>query len=414
MGRTERIIITILGIPFFLGGAVIFMFGMGGLLKSDQAKEWKKVPVEIKLLRKRVRKGSKGPQYYIETRFTYSHEGKKYTGRKFSFAFGSDNVTDHDALIKEVMARKPPYGFVNPDDPSEAVLMPVVSPMALFIIPFGILFMLAGASFLFAGVAGAAAARNAAALYKASREIRANRLKSCLPLAIVPGVVCFIMLFLSGFVLIRFMDPMDVFYVLCAALAAAFLIGLVITFIIRSGTKAVLKVKTPPGETRPFAVQVTFDTADPFQSTGSGEDKAYVEVKHVQRARRKSSTGSVRKLAAFGMKRIGQRRDVMEFEMDPESCKIFEPGEGAKVPKFMQGLVEKMKERMMSDPEYIAIIDFAGRISAALLGGPESAPAAAEVREGLAGKRRNIKTALILERGKKKTTFVFPPEIWAH
>jgi hypothetical protein len=371
------------------------------------------VPVEIKLLRKRVRKGSKGPQYYIETRFTYSHEGKKYTGRKFSFALGSDNVTDHDAFIKEVMSRKPPYGFVNPDDPSEAVLMPVVSPMALFIIPFGILFMLAGVSFLFAGIASAAAARNAGALYKASREIRANRLKSCLPLAIVPGAVCFIMLFLSGFVLIRFMDPMDVFYVICAALAAAFLIGLVITFIIRSGTKAVLKVKTPPGDTRPFAVQVTFETADPFQSTGSGAEKAYVEIKHAQRARRKSSIGSA-KLAAFGMKRTGQRRDVMEFEMDPESCKIFKPGEGARVPKFMQGLIEMMLERTMNNPEYIAIIDFAGRISTALFGGPESAPAAAEVREGITGKRRNIKTALILERGKKKSTFTFPPEIWAH
>lgn len=155
---------------FFLAGAFLTYYrGIRYVSQNNQVKQsWEKVPCKIlsveleKVKRKttggprvgigrRTRsRGSRGSSttylFRVKAEYIYQYQGKQYTGDTCGF---QDTLSSkfHKMMSKHIYAirsQENPVCFVNPDNPEEAILEPMLNPASMIVSGAGVLLMLIG------------------------------------------------------------------------------------------------------------------------------------------------------------------------------------------------------------------------------------------------------------------------------
>ena len=147
--------LSLFGSVFFCSGALFCWFaGLNPLLKSLNSNDWQEVSCVIDSSRVKSHHSSGGTSYSVDIRFSYSVQGSNYQSDTYNFEPGSSGDRSSKA---EIVARYPLGSkhscWVNPDDPSQAVLSRKIPRGIYFTIPFSTVFMLIGGAVLL-GTAG--------------------------------------------------------------------------------------------------------------------------------------------------------------------------------------------------------------------------------------------------------------------
>ena len=111
---------------FLAGGVASLWFTvMQPSLHWLQARQWIAYPAKIHSIELASAAGSEGGTVYsIAARFSYSHEGRRFVSDRFGFKTGKTNVGVETMRrkVREFRENPHPTCWVNPEDPSQAVL----------------------------------------------------------------------------------------------------------------------------------------------------------------------------------------------------------------------------------------------------------------------------------------------------
>jgi len=136
------------GCVFFAMGALFcWLMGLSPLLKSLDSNEWLQVSCVIDSSEVGSHRDSDGTSYSVDICFSYSARGISYQSDSYDFAAVSSSGRSAKAAI---VARYPVGSqqdcWVNPQDPSQAVLSRDIPRSVYFVIPFCSVFMIIGIS----------------------------------------------------------------------------------------------------------------------------------------------------------------------------------------------------------------------------------------------------------------------------
>jgi hypothetical protein len=157
---------SIASVPFAAIGTLMAYLTLSILLRVAIAQGWPTVPA---MLQSVELKSSGSSAVTVATTYTYTFQGKQFTGHRFSF-YGPDNLgsffPDAYKKLHGYLERKEPYPVhVNPKSPSQAVLMPVLRWEAIgFYLVLMVVFGVAGWSILISSCQRIIRARKEAAL----------------------------------------------------------------------------------------------------------------------------------------------------------------------------------------------------------------------------------------------------------
>jgi len=152
-------LLMLFGLPFALIGLGTLYLALAPIVRSAAARSWPSVPAYILEASVRPSSSSEGSDTFrLTARYRYEVAGHRYESDDVSFYAGSDNIDSfHQDRFEELRpfigSGTPFHAFVNPSDPSEAVLFPVVrwgASAGLGI--FGCVFSVAGFGIIIAGL----------------------------------------------------------------------------------------------------------------------------------------------------------------------------------------------------------------------------------------------------------------------
>lgn len=144
--KNQRRVMVIFFAIFFIAGSAIgwFMFARP-LLKIKASEDWSKKPCTIVSSRIKESRSDKSTTYKVDIVFKYSFNRVEYVSETYDFMSGSDS--DYSSK-RQVIRRYPPgrstYCYVNPEEPSEAVISREFNSSWWFVL-IPIIFMFIGA-----------------------------------------------------------------------------------------------------------------------------------------------------------------------------------------------------------------------------------------------------------------------------
>src|SRR5689334_21327096 len=117
---------VLFGLPFFLVGVGTTGWSAWTALQHSRMQSWVETPAMIKHAELKIVHND-GTTYQVLATYEYVFAGKKYTGQRVAIDTGSDNVGSfqqekYDELKQHLDQKRPFRCFVNPDQPSEALL----------------------------------------------------------------------------------------------------------------------------------------------------------------------------------------------------------------------------------------------------------------------------------------------------
>jgi hypothetical protein len=130
------------GVFFIAGAAVAWFAGIHPLLSILAAKSWEAVPCTVLSSRVQSHSSDDGSTYSIDILYGYEFKGHEYKSSRYDFVTGSSSGHQAKAdVVRQYPAGKKTSCFVNPNDPTEAVLnrgfrMAILGWGLLFPIPF--------------------------------------------------------------------------------------------------------------------------------------------------------------------------------------------------------------------------------------------------------------------------------------
>ncbi len=158
----------VFGLVFFLVGMIPGYIALSTLVQSFQARSWTPVAATVLAAELDVSHGDDSTTYSVSGRYRYEVGGQAFESTRISFDTGSDNIGDfhhrtHALLEQHRRSGEPVTAYVNPDDPSEAV---VVRSMRWGMFAFMMIFPL-----VFGGVGAVVMAMS----FVGSRKVKADR-----------------------------------------------------------------------------------------------------------------------------------------------------------------------------------------------------------------------------------------------
>ena len=140
--------LILFALPFAAVGVGATAWIIWDLVTYQRAQGWEEVPAVIVRAELESHSGGDGgPTYEATADYTYQYKGRQYAGSRVSFSTGSDNVgsfqqNTHRTLKKHQKSGEPFRCYVNPSDPTEAVLFrgmrwEMIGFKALFAVMFG-------------------------------------------------------------------------------------------------------------------------------------------------------------------------------------------------------------------------------------------------------------------------------------
>ncbi len=118
----------VFGLVFFLAGMIPGYIAISTLIQSIQSSGWTPVAATILNAELNVSHGEDSTTYSVSGRYRYQIDGQTFESTRVSFDTGSDNIGDfhhqtHALLERHRQSGEPLTAYVDPDDPSEAVLI---------------------------------------------------------------------------------------------------------------------------------------------------------------------------------------------------------------------------------------------------------------------------------------------------
>lgn len=139
--------LILFALPFAAVGVVMAVIIGMSLWEFYQMRQWVEVPAVIQDAGLESHTGDDSTTYSVRARYTYRYEGTSYRSTKVGIHGGSDNIGSYQERLAELLesheASGEPYrAFVNPADPSEAILdrnlrVEKLGFFALFMVTFG-------------------------------------------------------------------------------------------------------------------------------------------------------------------------------------------------------------------------------------------------------------------------------------
>ena len=153
--KSDSIALIIVGIFFlFIGAIATYQICIAPLCGFIRCQNWEQAPAVIQKSYVHSYRGSKGKWHYrLELSYGYLYKGKQYKSNRYDYF--ADHIDSQSSLRK--ITRNYPVGkgticYVNPENPSQAVLSKEFLPAVLFPLIFVNLFPLAGFIMLFFGI----------------------------------------------------------------------------------------------------------------------------------------------------------------------------------------------------------------------------------------------------------------------
>ncbi|TVR53341.1 MAG: DUF3592 domain-containing protein [Puniceicoccaceae bacterium] len=153
-GRGSPWFLSLFGLPFLLFGLIGgYFIGLRPILKVHDARGWAQVPAEVVSSAVGRNTSSDGTTYRVEITFAYEWEGLPLTSDRYNFSTAYSS--GHDGK-REIVRRYPPghrfQAYVNPANPSEAVINPAMEWIYFLMAGFTGIFLLAGLGLVGAGM----------------------------------------------------------------------------------------------------------------------------------------------------------------------------------------------------------------------------------------------------------------------
>ncbi|MBM4163900.1 MAG: DUF3592 domain-containing protein [Lentisphaerae bacterium] len=133
----------------FLGvGAGFGFFSVRTLLRAETMRAWRETPATVLACSLDISRGSKGGSTYrVSASYRYEADGRSHIGERVTLHSGSDNIGRfhqrvHATLDACKRNNQPTTCWVNPADPTEAILIRTIRPelvvfFHLFVLAFG-------------------------------------------------------------------------------------------------------------------------------------------------------------------------------------------------------------------------------------------------------------------------------------
>lgn len=125
--RRGSVFVTVFALVFIVAGLAAGIYFASSLFDWIAARSWEPVPATLHSVNLDSRTDSEGTTTYrVEATYTYDWRGERFTGSRVDL-HGSDNLGDwhhrlHSRLQRALRAGEPVTAWVDPDDPSRAVL----------------------------------------------------------------------------------------------------------------------------------------------------------------------------------------------------------------------------------------------------------------------------------------------------
>ncbi len=129
---------------FFAGLGVGYFLIFPMLYKAYNSDAWIQLPCRVESSRVQSHSDSDGTTYSVDICYTYTYKGITYRSDKYNFIGGSSSgYRSKAAIVRQYPAGKQTVCFVNPEDPSDAVLNTKLG-FGAFLVLFPLIFMAVG------------------------------------------------------------------------------------------------------------------------------------------------------------------------------------------------------------------------------------------------------------------------------
>lgn len=124
----NRLLALLFPLPFVAVGIGLLLFSvMPDLYQWQQMKAWPQVEAELLHAELLINRGEDSDTYRAVARYKYRYQAQDYTGERVAIMGGSDNIGDFQQDLARQLERahrsgQPVSAWVNPDNPSDAVL----------------------------------------------------------------------------------------------------------------------------------------------------------------------------------------------------------------------------------------------------------------------------------------------------
>jgi len=124
-GLAGKIGISLFFSIFAIVGTCVFYFlTLSPLLEVNSADNWQKTDAKVISSRVESRASDDGTTYRVDIVFEYTHNNRKYSSNKYNFETGSSSGrAAKQKIVRKYKKGKNTTCFVNPENPSEAVIV---------------------------------------------------------------------------------------------------------------------------------------------------------------------------------------------------------------------------------------------------------------------------------------------------
>lgn len=158
--RTSPGCAAVLGIPFFVGGLIMIVFGLNWWLTYYQSASWVRTPATILSLEWKIHRGSKGgTSYSVACVYRYRFGEREFTSDRLTVERGSSGGYGfqrhrYDQLVRHKGRQEPFMALVNPSNPREAILFREVGSGMCILPSMGLFLAFLGGSLAGGGIQG--------------------------------------------------------------------------------------------------------------------------------------------------------------------------------------------------------------------------------------------------------------------
>ncbi len=142
-----KLLMTLFGLPFAGFGSFMGYSAFGDIADVLRMQSWVEVSAELHDAGYRTSRGDDSDTYEAYASYTYEFSGERYTGSRVAIAGGADNIGSFQRslgsrLKRAQQSKQPITVFVNPDEPSEAIVdrslrWGMIGFKSIFIVLFG-------------------------------------------------------------------------------------------------------------------------------------------------------------------------------------------------------------------------------------------------------------------------------------
>jgi len=138
---------------FFIIGFAVLGSGIYTLIKSTQSKDWPTVPAFISKCDFHESSDDDGTSYRVSVRYDYEVQGTAYSGKRIAFGYaGSSNERKQREIYSKLKNSAQIEVKYNASNPAESTIVSGMDKPGLFIIIFGLTWLLFCTGFTYLSV----------------------------------------------------------------------------------------------------------------------------------------------------------------------------------------------------------------------------------------------------------------------